>query len=234
MATKSTRVMWDGRASVEVLLENKEVYHWAKGAMDFLLALMLLVLLSPLLLLVALLIKLDSRGSILFKQERMGYSWRDRERKPFMMYKFRSMYQDCDQNVHKEYVSKWINGDLETEQGIAKLVNDDRVTRVGRILRKTSLDELPQLWNVLRGDMSLVGPRPVPLYEVDGYEPWHRQRLDATPGVTGLWQLKGRGLVTVDEMARLDIEYIACQSLWFDVKIMLLTVPAMLSGRGAA
>ena len=115
------------------------------------------------------------------------------------------MYHDCDQNVHKEYVSRWINGDLETEQGIAKLVNDDRVTRVGRILRRTSLDELPQLWNVVRGDMSLVGPRPVPLYEVAEYEPWHRQRLDATPGVTGLWQLKGRGLVTIDEPNLLSV-----------------------------
>ena len=234
MATKPTRVMWDDRAFVNGILEYKFVYHWVKGAIDFLLALMLLVLLSPLLLLIALLIKLDSSGSVFFGQERMGYDWREGKRKPFVMYKFRSMYQDCDQNVHKEYVSKWINGDLETGQGIAKLVNDDRVTRVGRFLRKTSLDELPQLWNVVMGAMSLVGPRPVPLYEVAEYEAWHMQRLDATPGVTGLWQLKGRGLVTVDEMARLDIEYIACQSLWFDVKIMFLTIPAMLSGRGAA
>ena len=116
---------------------------------------------------------------------------------------------------------------------MAKLANDGRVTRIGRILRKTSLDELPQLWNVIKGDMSLVGPRPVPLYEVAEYWPWQMQRLEATPGITGLWQVTGRGIVTADEMIDLDIEYIKRQTLWVDLKIMLLTVPAVMSGRGA-
>jgi len=213
---------------------SSDVYFWVKRLIDVSLALALLIVLSPLMLLIALLVKLDSRGSALFKQQRMGFNWRERKSRPFLMYKFRSMYQDCDEAPHRDYVRRWINGGLDEEEGIAKLAGDGRVTRVGRILRKTSLDELPQLWNVLKGDMSLVGPRPVPLYEVAEYEPWHMQRLEATPGITGLWQVKGRARVGVSEMVSLDIEYINGQTLWVDLKIMLLTIPALISGRGAA
>ncbi|HUV94173.1 MAG TPA: sugar transferase [Anaerolineae bacterium] len=211
-----------------------DLYFWLKRLIDVSLAFALLMLLSPLMLLIGVLVKVDSRGSALFKQERMGFNWRKRKPRPFLMYKFRSMYQDCDDACHRDYVRRWINGGLDGEEGTAKLAGDRRVTRVGRILRKTSLDELPQLWNVLKGDMSLVGPRPVPLYEVAEYEPWHMRRLEATPGITGLWQIRGRARVGVGEMVSLDIEYINRQTLWVDLKIMLLTIPALISGRGAA
>jgi len=230
----SLRLPWDRRGWSVLAPERDDLYFRLKRLMDFVLALGLLVLLAPVLLLIGLLIKLDSPGSPLFTQERMGFDWRGRKRRPFVIFKFRSMYQDCDQGAHKNYVRRWIRGELGAEEDAGKLANDRRVTRIGRILRKTSLDELPQLWNVLKGDMSLVGPRPVPLYEVAEYQAWHLRRLQATPGLTGLWQVNGRGRGTVDEMARLDIEYIDRQTVWYDLRILLLTIPAMLSGRGAA
>jgi len=218
---------------------NRRLYFWIKRLLDIIISFILLILLSPILLLIALLIKLDSPGPVIFVQERGGYDWVSRRQRTFMFYKFRSMYHNCDQSVHQEYVREWIRGEKRAKSSsnhakLAKVTNDRRVTRVGRILRKTSLDELPQLWNVLRGEMSLVGPRPVPLYEVAAYETWHKQRLEATPGITGLWQVKGRGRATPDEMARLDIEYINRQSLWLDLEILLLTIPAVISGGGAA
>jgi lipopolysaccharide/colanic/teichoic acid biosynthesis glycosyltransferase len=188
--------------------------------------------------LIALLIELDSRGPVLFKQTRMGYRWRSRQQHPFTCYKFRSMYHNCDQSVHQRHIVDRISG-REGESGtddayvLAKLVDDNRITRFGRILRRTSLDELPQLRNVLRGDMSLVGPRPVPLYEVAQYNQWQKDRLEATPGMTGLWQVRGRGRVTVDGMAQMDIDYIARQSFWLDLEILALTLPAVFRGRGA-
>jgi lipopolysaccharide/colanic/teichoic acid biosynthesis glycosyltransferase len=201
---------------------------------DVLLASVLLIVLSPLMLFVMLLIKLDSPGRPIFRQQRMGYDRRTRRQRPFTILKFRSMVKNCDESVHRSFVQRWVRGDVDPEKDAAKLTEDQRVTRVGRVLRRTSLDELPQLWNVLRGDMSLVGPRPVPLYEVEAYKRWHRKRLEVTPGITGLWQVEGRGRATVDEMARLDIEYINRQSLWLDLKILLLTIRAVISGRGAA
>ena len=218
---------------------KKRVYFRIKRLMDIVLSFILLILLSPILLLIVLLIKLDSPGPAIFAQERMGYDQRSRKQHRFIFYKFRSMYHNCDQSVHQEYVKEWIRGQKGGKSSshdgkVAKVTNDRRVTRVGRILRKTSLDELPQLWNVLRGEMSLVGPRPVPLYEVAGYETWHKKRLEATPGITGLWQVKGRARVSIDEMARLDVEYINRQSLWLDLEILLLTIPAVISGIGAA
>ncbi|NLG52002.1 MAG: sugar transferase [Chloroflexi bacterium] len=202
--------------------------------MDIVGASFILIVLSPLMLIIALLIRLDSPGKAIFAQERMGYDPRTRKQRPFTMYKFRSMYSNCDQTAHQKYVHDWIHGKLNDDNHIKKMTNDQRVTRLGHILRKTSLDELPQLWNVLRGEMSLVGPRPVPLYEVAEYEPWHRKRLEAKPGITGWWQVKGRGWVTLDEMAHLDIEYINHQSIWLDLKILFLTIPVMIQRRGAA
>ena len=218
---------------------DKRVYLRIKRLMDVVLSFILLILLSPIALLMILLIKLDSPGPAIFAQERIGYDWRSREQRRFGLYKFRSMWHNCDQSVHQEHVEEsiqgWKGAKRSSNDGkLTKLTNDGRVTRVGRILRRTSLDELPQLWNVLKGEMSLVGPRPVPPYEVAAYETWHKQRLNATAGITGLWQVKGRGRATLDEMARLDIEYINRQSLLFDLKILLLTIPAVISGRGAA
>jgi len=218
---------------------DKHLYFRIKRLMDIVLSFVLLILLSPILLLIALLIKLDSAGPAIFAQERMGYDWRSQTQRRFVLYKFRSMSHNCDQAVHQEHIQECIRGQRGTkgrgnDGRLTKLTDDGRVTHVGRILRKTSLDELPQLWNVLRGEMSLVGPRPVPLYEVASYEPWHKRRLEATAGITGLWQVKARGRATFDEMARLDIEYIDRQSLLLDLKILLLTIPAVISGRGAA
>lgn len=239
MARETHQPYYDISAPAAIAERNKRFYFRTKRLMDIILSVVLLIFLFPIFLLIALLIKLDSPGPVIFAQERMGYDWRSRKQRAFIFYKFRSMLHNCDQSVHQEYVKGRIRGrkgakSSSNDGTLAKMTNDRRVTRVGRILRKTSLDELPQLWNVLRGEMSLVGPRPVPLYEVAEYETWHKQRLEATPGITGLWQVKGRGRATLDEMARLDIEYVSRQSLWLDLGILLLTIPAVISGRGSA
>jgi lipopolysaccharide/colanic/teichoic acid biosynthesis glycosyltransferase len=229
MGTDAPQVQW-----LEVPeRRGGRAYHRTKRALDIVLSLSLLVLASPLMLLIAALVMLDSPGGAFFVQERMGYDRRRCALRTFRVIKYRTMSDHCDESVHRDYVRAWARGELAEDGERFKLASDARVTRVGRVLRKTSLDELPQFWNVLRGEMSLVGPRPVPLYEVAEYEPWHYQRLLATPGLTGLWQVKARAQCALDEMARLDIEYIGRQSLWLDLTIMALTIPAILSGRGA-
>lgn len=221
---------------------NDDLYFACKRAMDVLLAGTALVLLSPLLLLIAILIKLDSPGPVIFTQERVGARRKSQdgrttwEIRNFRVYKFRSMVQNADQAIHQAYIKAFVEGSAEASdapQAKFKLVRDPRVTRVGHILRKTSLDEVPQLVNVLKGEMSLIGPRPVPTYEVAEYKPWHRERLAALPGITGLWQVKGRGNVTFEEMIGMDIEYVRSRSLWLDIKILFLTIPAVVAGRGA-
>lgn len=226
---------------------NGNVAYWViKRAFDLIGAIILLIILSPLLLLVAILIKLDSPGPILFVQQRMGSRpllklkrvdgniyW---EVRSFPMYKFRSMFKDADESLHIariwEYASD-INDIAENGEVQTKLLDDPRVTRMGKFIRKTSIDELPQLFNVVKGEMSLIGPRPVPNYERYQYEPWHRERLATLPGLTGLWQVLGRSRVSFNRGIEMDLEYISKQSLWLDCKIMLLTIPAILSGRGA-
>ena len=157
----------------------------------------------------------------------------------FLCYKFRTMYADADDTVHREAYQKNIRGDAEANAGdsdrpvFGKVKDDDRVTPSGRWLRRSSLDELPQLFNVIKGDMSVVGPRPPIPYEVEGYELWHRKRLDMKPGITGLWQVSGRNRLTFDEMVRADLYYIENWSLWLDLKIILLTLPAVWRGDGA-
>lgn len=203
---------------------------------------LLLLLLSPLLLLIALAIRLDSAGPALYIQERVGARWKTENGRifwgtnTFRLYKFRSMFYNADPTIHQAYVKAFVTGQAKVtvaDNPIFKLEGDPRITRVGRLLRRTSLDELPQLVNVLIGEMSLVGPRPVPTYEVAEYEKWHHARLLAQPGITGLWQVKGRGRVTFDEMVRMDIEYVHNQSIWLDLKLLWLTIPSVLSGRGA-
>lgn len=218
---------------------GKPFYPAAKRAVDLSVSCLLLAFLSPLFLLIGLLVRMDSPGPIIFVQERMGYDRRGRRQRPFTCYKFRSMYSKCDQSAHERHVINCIrNGQGESGSdnagALIKLADDKRITPFGRILRRTSLDELPQLWNVLRGDMSLVGPRPVPLYEVAQYNQWQKARLEVTPGMTGLWQVKGRGRVTLDEMAEIDIDYVARCSFRLDLEILILTVPAVIRGRGAA
>jgi lipopolysaccharide/colanic/teichoic acid biosynthesis glycosyltransferase len=181
--------------------------------------------------LIALVIKLNSKGPVIFRQVRVGHQGR-----LFSFWKFRSMYVGNDATIHKEYVTNFISNDQPANEGEAvyKIVDDPRVTPVGRFLRKTSLDELPQLWNVLRGDMSLVGPRPPVPYEFDCYALWHRRRvLEVKPGITGLWQVMGRSRISFNEMVRLDIRYVQQWSLWLDFKILLQTPRAVLMGGGA-
>lgn len=204
-----------------------------KRSMDVVLSALLLILLLPLFALIAVLVKLSSPGPVFFKQTRVGHLM-----KPFTMYKFRTMYADADQGVHYHYVSWFITSSDKTEvkdKGFFfKLTNDDRITPIGRLLRRTSLDELSQLWNVLIGDMSLVGPRPPLPYELQQYRPWHRRRLlEAMPGITGLWQVVGRSRTTFDEMVRLDLQYASTISLWSDIKILLATPAAVVTGKGA-
>ncbi|MDP2727442.1 MAG: sugar transferase [Dehalococcoidia bacterium] len=193
-----------------------------KRAMDLFISSFVLAVMSPLWLLIALAIKLDSPGPVLFKQERLG-----KARKPFLIYKFRSMYVEADKEVSKLV-------DLNEAVGpIFKIRDDPRLTRVGRWLRRTSMDELPQLFNVLKGEMALVGPRPPLAAEVELYQEWHKKRMEIAPGVTGLWQVSGRSELPFDEMVMLDIYYIENWSPALDAKILLRTLPAVLSGRGA-
>ena len=210
--------------------------HIVKRILDIAGSALLLVLLAPLILVIALAIKLTSRGPVFFKQERVGQYGM-----PFTFLKFRSMHVNNDPRIHKEYVSKLISCDKGGERrgdseagGVYKITRDPRVTAVGKFLRKSSLDELPQLWNVLRGEMSLVGPRPPIPYEFECYDVWHRRRvLVAKPGITGLWQVTGRSRTCFDEMVRLDLRYATNWSIWLDLKILLKTPAAVLSGDGA-
>ncbi|HEX3145085.1 MAG TPA: sugar transferase [Pyrinomonadaceae bacterium] len=201
-----------------------------KRSSDLFIATLALVVLSPLWLLLALLIKLDSSGPVFYKQERVGMDGRI-----FLFYKFRSMQVGSDDATHREYQRAYISGRAESNLGdderpVFKLRTDTRITRVGRLLRKTSLDELPQLFNVMRGDMSVVGPRPPIPYEVENYQLWHRKRLDMKPGITGLWQVSGRNRLPFDEMVRMDLYYIENWSLLLDIKIILQTLPVMWRG----
>jgi lipopolysaccharide/colanic/teichoic acid biosynthesis glycosyltransferase len=204
-----------------------------KRAMDVALSALMLTLLLPLLLVIAALIKLTSPGPVLFRQRRIGRSAR-----PFTMLKFRTMKANAEHSVHQKFVTDFIKSGSQPQQSGAsqlfKITDDPRVTRIGRFLRKTSLDELPQFWNVVTGDMSLVGPRPPLQYEVEQYRSWHWRRvLEAKPGVTGLWQVAGRSRTTFDEMVRLDLRYVRTRSVWTDLKILLATPRAVVSGRGA-
>ena len=193
-----------------------------KRALDMLGAALGLMLLSPLLVAVAAVIKVTSPGPVLFGQLRSG-----RGGKPFFMWKFRSMVVNAEARKQELLAHN-------QQDGVAfKMKNDPRVTRIGRLLRSTSIDELPQLWNVLRGDMSLVGPRPLPCAETDTCAGWQRQRLDATPGLTCTWQVHGRCRVSFADWVRMDVRYIRSRSMWQDLKLLLLTVPAVLLRRGA-
>ncbi|MGH9905728.1 MAG: sugar transferase, partial [Pyrinomonadaceae bacterium] len=203
-----------------------------KRTSDIVIATFSLAVFSPFWLLLALLIKWDSKGPIFFKQERVGMDGRI-----FLVYKFRTMHVDSDASVHQEYQRKFIAGHAEANLGNAerpayKLPADPRITRIGRWLRRASLDEVPQLFNVLVGDMSVVGPRPPIPYEVEAYELWHRKRLDMKPGVTGLWQVSGRNRLPFEEMVRLDLFYIENWSLLLDLKIILRTALVIFRGDG--
>ncbi|HXY06705.1 MAG TPA: sugar transferase [Terriglobales bacterium] len=206
-----------------------------KRGMDIVGSMLALVLCTPLFLGIALAIKATSRGPVFFRQRRIG-----QHGVPFVFLKFRSMHVGNDANIHKEYVTRLIAGKAQRNpsngngEGVFKLTQDPRITRVGAFLRRTSLDELPQFINVFKGEMSLVGPRPPVPYEVEAYDLWHRRRLlEAKPGITGLWQVSGRSRVTFDEMVRLDLRYARTWSLWMDIKILWRTPGAVVLGEGA-
>ena len=189
-----------------------------------------LIVLSPLLLAVAMAVRLDSPGRAIFRQRRLG-----KDLEPFSVAKFRTMGEGADPGAHRSHVERMIaEADREGTRPMSKLQEDARVTRVGSLLRRTSLDELPQLWNVLRGEMSLVGPRPPIQYEVDRYPAEAFRRFAVKPGVTGLWQVRGRSLLTFKQMIALDAEYVETRSLGLNLKILLLTLPTVIHGKGAA
>jgi len=206
-----------------------------KRGMDIVGSMALLIILSPVLAAIAAAIKLTSKGPVIFKQDRLGQYG-----KSFACLKFRTMFVDNDPKIHREYVQNFIAGTVkegepsETESVVYKIKDDPRITPVGRMLRRMSLDELPQFWNVMHNEMSLVGPRPPLPYEFEAYDLWHRRRvLEVKPGVTGLWQVMGRSRTSFDEMVRMDLRYCQRWSLWLDLKILLATPLAVFKGSGA-
>jgi lipopolysaccharide/colanic/teichoic acid biosynthesis glycosyltransferase len=246
--------------SLGVVADPPGVYFMAKRGLDILGSAIILALASPLLLLVALLIRLTSPGPIIYRQQRVGKGGRI-----FTMFKFRSMRRGADHDLHRQAYARFVRGhagsgkvDAATlaelapaarqhrataqlgRQGVLALVRawltpeDPRVTWIGHLIRRASIDELPQLVNVLRGEMSLVGPRPPIPYEVRLYSPRHLRRLEVTPGVTGMWQVCGRGVVPFDQMVDMDIIYIAYRSFWLDLRLLARTLPAVLRSRGAS
>ena len=225
---------------------DQNIYYVVKRFMDVLLSLLALIFFSPAFILISIAIVLDSRGPCIFVQERVGIKLNQRNERRnweliiFKCYKFRTMYHDSDPGLHQNYIKAYIQKDEKgmaecqgKETQIRKLESDPRVTRVGKILRKTSLDEIPQFWNILRGEMSMVGPRPAIPYEIAMYELWHCKRLLGKPGLTGLWQVTARSSADFDDMVRLDIEYLEKQSLWRDLIILLKTPFVVISCKGA-
>jgi len=201
-----------------------------KRILDLVITLPLLVLLSPLLVLIAVAIKATSRGPVLFHQPRVGLG-----DEPFTMVKFRSMIVNApsDDRALREAIRDELAGVRQPEHASFKLADDPRVTPVGRLLRASSLDEITQLFNVVRGDMSLVGPRPALDWEAEAFPPEFRRRTDVVPGITGLWQVSGRSHVSTPEMLRLDIDYVDRRSLWLDIQILFRTIPVVIRGDGA-
>lgn len=244
----ATQLLGNNDEKVHLLCEVKKgrkLYYDAKRAADLLLSITLIALLSPLIIIIAILIYVESPGPIIYSQERVGakqcihYKQKYWKIVPFKIFKFRTMILNADTQVHKEYVKALIENDknkMDSMQGeptnTRKLVNDKRLLVIGKFLRKFSLDEIPQFWNVIIGDMSLIGPRPALPYEVALYLPWHFRRLEALPGITGLQQIKARSIEFVTQV-EMDIEYIENQSWWFDIMIALKTPFAILSGKGA-
>jgi len=214
--------------------ESKKISLAVKRCIDIVGSGMALICGAPIFGAIALAIKVSSKGPVLFKQERLGHYGR-----PFVVLKFRSMCTDCDAQIHQQYVHQFIAGQVDHsadsgKKTVFKIQGDPRITGVGKFLRKTSLDELPQFWNVLRGDMSLVGPRPPIAYEYKAYEVWHRRRvLEIKPGITGLWQVEGRSRTRFDDMVRLDLKYARAWSVWLDLKILAQTPAAVIQGEGA-
>jgi len=218
---------------MQSVISMKPGYLRIKSLLDIIISLLILLPLCLVIVIVAVFIRLDSAGPIFYRQKRIGLNGAE-----FTMYKFRSMYINNDDSFHRQAVAEYmsgqkLNGDVTSDTSYKK-TDDPRITRVGRFIRKTSIDELPQFFNVLRGEMTLVGPRPPLPYEVEEYGPYDHLRLAGKPGLTGNWQVYGRSRVTFQNMVEMDIEYLQQQSLWKDLKLIVLTIPVMLQGRGGA
>ncbi len=213
-----------------VTLRHKS-YLVLKRALDFTIALILLLMLSPVMAIIALLVRLDSAGPALFVQIRIGRGGR-----PFRVFKFRTLEHELNRSAHETFMQAFVKGQIRTDKigrTIFKPFDESQVTRVGRILRRTSMDELPQLLNVLKGEMSLVGPRPNVPWEVEAYEDWHMERLAALPGMTGLAQVHGRSGLDFDTIVKYDIEYVRHQSMKLDLQILVRTILSVVNGKGA-
>jgi lipopolysaccharide/colanic/teichoic acid biosynthesis glycosyltransferase len=248
MSTHSPTVrLRESTTRTPAIREHGRLHYGVKRTLDLVGASLGLLVLLPLLVICALLIKIESRGPVIFVQSRVGARQRARrdrapdestwELRPFRFYKFRTMVHNADPTIHETHIRDFVTGQ-PIDSGVPgarfKLASDPRVTRIGMVLRRTSLDEVPQLFNVLRGQMSLVGPRPVPIYEAALYADHHLARFRAKPGITGLWQVNGRSDVSFDEMMQLDLAYVQHESILLDLKILIRTGPAVLRGRGAA
>lgn len=229
----------------KILFSNRKLYYIEKRALDFILSILALFFLSPIFVIIALFIALDSPGPVFFKQKRVGAHFIDIpgserwERVDFFCYKFRSMTQNADDGIHKAYIKALVTNDenkmreMEGENShLHKLSNDKRITRVGKILRKYSLDELPQFWNVVCGDMSLVGPRPNIPYEVELYPSTYLGRFQAKPGITGLQQITARCTASLEDQVKLDLKYIELQSTWLDLSILVKTPITIFTQKG--
>jgi lipopolysaccharide/colanic/teichoic acid biosynthesis glycosyltransferase len=213
--------------------ERSRLQRFVKRSLDILISISVIVLGFPFFLAISIFIKLTSKGPVFFKQERIGENG-----EPFVLLKLRTMRIDADDSHHKEFCEQFIKGNLEEEEvsngdaSVYKIVDDPRITGIGKFLRKSSLDELPQFINILKGEMTLVGPRPPLKYEYKHYDNWHKLRLKVRPGLTGLWQVSGRSSVSFQEMVMLDLYYIENWSLMMDIRIVLNTIPVMLKGSG--
>jgi len=210
------------KIATDFTINNSAVYAGAKRVFDFVIGIVALILLIPIFPLIALMIKLDTRGPVFFKQDRVG-----RNGKIFKFYKFRSMLYGADRQ------KKALEDQNEQDGPVFKIKSDPRITSVGKFLRRSSLDEIPQILNVIKGDMSIVGPRPPLPSEVAGYQPWHRRRLEVKPGITCLWQISGRSQIGFNEWMRLDMEYLKTRSFRADLLIFLKTIPAVIARKGA-
>jgi lipopolysaccharide/colanic/teichoic acid biosynthesis glycosyltransferase len=216
---------WEVRQPAGAVRHGHTLTPRYKRPLDLVMGMALLVVSAPVFGLTALLVKVSSRGPVFFRQERLG-----RDEQPFLVYKFRTMHADVDSTPHQEYFKRYLKGEKAPgeDANLFKLRHDPRITPVGGFLRRLGLDEMPQLINVIRGEMSLVGPRPPLAYEVEHYSARHRERLRVKPGITGLWQVRGRDVVDFETMIDMDLEYIERQSLPLDVGIVIATVPALL------
>lgn len=233
-------------SAVSSLTHDRRMYYFSKRILDVVVASLALLFLFPVMVIIAVAIMIDSPGSPIFVQQRVGSKRWTRDgfsywkQTTFPCYKFRTMISNADPTLHEKYIKAYISNnehEMNALQGgnqrVRKLVNDPRITRVGRFLRKASLDELPQFWNIVRGHISLVGPRPAIPYELNYFKPWHFRRLHAQPGLTGLWQISARGSSAFDEGIHYDIEYIEKQSFWLDIIILVKTPIVVLTSKGA-